>query len=59
MAQPRGRPRSDNPKSERFFICVTPQEKAEIYAFAKSAGYSLLELLKKGIDAVKAESQQK
>lgn len=59
MAQPRGRPRSDNPKSERFFICVTPQEKEEIFAFARSAGYSLLDLLKKGIDAVKAESGKK
>lgn len=59
MAPPRGRPHSDNPKSERFFICVTPQEKAEIYAFAKREGYSLLELLKKGIEAVKAESDKK
>jgi hypothetical protein len=55
----RGRPPSDNPKNARFFICVTPQEKAEIYAFARSSGYSLLDLIKKGIEAVKAESEQK
>ena len=59
MAKIRGRPPSDNPKNARFFICVTPQEKAEIYAFARSSGYSLLDLIKKGIEAVKAESEQK
>ena len=59
MASSRGRPPTDNPKSERFFIRVTPQEKEEIYDFARSSGYSLLELLKKGIEAVKAESSEK
>ena len=59
MAQPRGRPRVDDPKSERFFIRVTPQEKKEIYDFAKSSGYSLLELIKKGIEAAKAECDMK
>ena len=59
MTHPRGRPPLDNPMSERFYIRVTPQEKAEIFAFSKSAGYSLLDLLRKGVEAVKAESQQK
>lgn len=59
MEKIRGRPPSDNPKNARFFICVTPQEKAEIYAFARSTGYSLLELIKKGIEAVQEESNQK
>lgn len=48
-----GRPKSDNPKSQRLFIRVTPEEKAEIYEFARSSGYTLLELLKKGIESVK------
>ncbi|MEY8386015.1 hypothetical protein AALC17_01825 [Oscillospiraceae bacterium 38-13] len=59
MGKIRGRPPSDNPKNNRFFICVTAQEKAEIYAFARSSGYSLLELLRKGIEAVKVESEKK
>ncbi len=59
MAQARGRPPIENPKSDRFFIRVTPQEKAEIYAVARSTGYSLLELIKKGIEAVQEESNQK
>ena len=59
MAKIRGRPPSDNRKNARFFICVTPQEKAEIYAFARSTGYSLLDLIKKGIEAVQEESDKK
>ncbi len=53
MSPKTGRPKSDNPKSQRLFIRVTPEEKAEIYNFAKKSGYTLLELLKKGIESVK------
>ena len=59
MAPTRGRPPVENPKTERFFIRVTPQEKAEIFAFAKRSGYSLLGLIRKGIEAVEAESAEK
>ena len=55
MEKIRGRPPSDNPKSDRLFIRVTPQEKEEIYDFARSSGYSLLDLIKRGIEAVKTE----
>ena len=47
-----GRPPSDNPKTERLFIRVTPAEKTEIQAAAKEYGFTLLELLKKGIQSV-------
>ncbi len=53
MSPVTGRPKSENPKSQRLFIRVTPQEKEEIYSFARASGYSLLELLKKGIESVK------
>lgn len=53
MAPSQGRPRIENPKTERLFIRVTPEEKAEIQQFTKNTGYSLLELLKWGIEAVK------
>lgn len=53
MAPTQGRPPSDNPKTERLFIRVTPQEKAEIQSFTKQSGFSLLELIRKGIEAVK------
>lgn len=53
MSPKAGRPPIDNPKSERLFIRVTPDEKKEIQDFSKKTGYGLLELLKKGIEAVK------
>lgn len=48
-----GRPKIDNPKTERLFIRVTPQEKEEIQTFTKRTGYSLLALIKMGINSVK------
>lgn len=53
MSPSQGRPRSENPKNERLYIRVTPKEKAEIQAAAKETGLSLLDLIKKGIQAVK------
>ena len=53
MSPSRGRPKLETTKSERLFIRVTPQEKAEIQAFSKQSGYSLLALIQKGIEAVK------
>lgn len=53
MSPSQGRPRIDNPKTERLFIRVTPQEKEDIQRFTKETGYSLLSLIKKGIEAVK------
>jgi hypothetical protein len=48
-----GRPKSDNPKTDRIFIRVTPEDKKEIQKFSNQSGYGLLELLKLGIEAVK------
>ncbi len=53
MASAKGRPPIENPKSERLFIRVTPEEKREIHQFSKESGYSLLELLRKGMDVAK------
>lgn len=53
MKKRTGRPPTENPKSERLFIRVTPEEKKEIHEYSKSSGLSLLELLKKGIEATK------
>lgn len=55
MSPTQGRPRIDNPKTERLFIRVTPEEKEKIQTFAKEHGCSLLELIKRGIDALKNE----
>lgn len=53
MSPRTGRPKSDNPKTERLFIRVTPDEKKEIQDFSAKSGYGLLELLKMGIEALK------
>lgn len=53
MSPKTGRPKADNPKSERLFIRVTPAEKQEIQEFQKKTGYGLLDLLKMGIESVK------
>lgn len=53
MAPSQGRPKSENPKTERLFIRVTPKEKAEIQDFTRKSGLSLLELIRKGMKAVK------
>ncbi len=51
MSPRTGRPVSDNPKSTRIEIRVTPEEKKEIMDYAKSHNISLLNLLKLGIEA--------
>lgn len=53
MSPQMGRPKSENPKSERLFIRVTPEDKKEIQDFSKESGYGLLELLKLGIETLK------
>ena len=55
MTPSQGRPRIENPKTERLFIRVTPQEKEEIYSFTKETGNTLLGLIYKGIESVKKE----
>lgn len=53
MSPRMGRPLSENPKTERLFIRVTPEEKKEIQEFSKKTGYGLLELIKLGMKSVK------
>lgn len=53
MSPRNGRPPLDNPKSERLFIRVTPDEKKEIQEFVKNSEYGLLDLIKIGIETVK------
>lgn len=48
---PRGRKPAENPKTERLRIRITPEEKEEIYAFARARNMSLLDLIRRGIQA--------
>lgn len=53
MSPSQGRPHVENPKSDRLFIRVTPTEKASIQQFVRDSGYSLLELIRMGIQSAK------
>ena len=53
MSPTQGRPKIENPKTERLYIRITPEEKAEIQQFCQATGYSLLELIRLGIESVK------
>ena len=57
MSPSQGRPPIENPKDQRLYIRITSDEKAEIQAFMKEYGYSLLELIRLGIQAAKKEKQ--
>ncbi len=48
-----GRPRAENPKSERLHIRVAPDEKARIQDFCKKNNVTMLELIRKGMEAEK------
>lgn len=52
-----GRPKSDNPMNERIYIRVTKKEKEEIMSFSSSNGYTILELIRIGIEKVKGQKK--
>ncbi|NWO21381.1 hypothetical protein HW273_05660 [Oribacterium sp. oral taxon 102] len=53
MSPRTGRPKSDNPKTERLYIRISPDEKKEIQDFTSKSGHSLLDLIRIGISALK------
>lgn len=55
MAPIMGRPKSENPKSERLQLRVTQQEKKEIQDFMKNHKISLLGLIQEGMKSIKKE----
>jgi hypothetical protein len=55
MSPKPGRPFSENPKSERLYIRVTETEKSEIMSFCKEHETTCLQLIHKGMDALKAK----
>lgn len=51
------RPKSDNPMGERLYIRVSKTEKEEIMSFSKESGYSLLDLIRIGIEKIKVNKK--
>lgn len=52
-----GRPKSDNPMNDRLYVRVTKEEKIEIMKFSSDNGYSLLDLIRIGIEKVKSQKK--
>lgn len=53
MSPKAGRPFSENPKAERLYIRVTAEEKKRIMVFCDEHKVSALDLIRKGMDAIK------
>ena len=53
-----GRPRIENPMSERLYIRCNKEEKDYIMDFSKKSGYSLLELIKIGIEKIESVNKK-
>lgn len=52
MSPRTGRPKTDNPMEERLHIRVTKEEKERIMKFSSESGYTLLKLIRIGIEKV-------
>lgn len=59
MSPRTGRPKVDNPMNERLYVRVSKQEKDEIMKFSSESGYSILELIRAGIEKLKGQKNKK
>ena len=57
MSPTKGRPKLDNPKNDRIYIRVTKDEKKEIMDFSDKSGYTILDLIKVGIEKVRGQKK--
>lgn len=57
MSPRTGRPKVDNPMNERLYVRVSKQEKDEIMKFLSESGYSILELIRAGIEKLKGQKK--
>jgi len=57
MSVRKGRPKADNPMNDRLYVRVTKSEKEEIMKFSSEHGYSILELIRIGIEKVKGHNK--
>ena len=57
MSPRTGRPKVDNTMNERLYVRVSKQEKDEIMKFSSESGYSILELIRAGIEKLKGQKK--
>lgn len=57
MSPRTGRPKVENPMSDRLYVRVTKEEKKEIMDFSASSGYSILEIIREGMKLIKGQKK--
>lgn len=55
MSPRTGRPKVENPMNDRIYVRVTREEKEKIMKFSSESGYSILELIRFGIEKLKGQ----
>lgn len=57
MSPRTGRPKTENPKNERLHVRVTKEEKEKIMEFSSESGFSILEMIRAGIEKLKGQKK--
>jgi hypothetical protein len=57
MSPRTGRPKTENPKNERLHVRVTKEEKEKIMKFSSESGFSILEMIRAGIEKLKGQKK--
>ena len=57
MSPRTGRPKSENPMNDRIYVRVKKKKKKEIMDFSSESGYSILELIRIGIEKIRSQKK--
>lgn len=57
MSPRTGRPKVENPMNDRLYVRVPREEKEKIMKFSSESGYSILELIRFGIEKLKGQKK--
>lgn len=57
MSPRTGRPKTENPKNERLHVRVRKEEKEKIMKFSSESGFSILEMIRAGIEKLKGQKK--
>lgn len=57
MSPRTGRPKVENPMNDRIYVRVSREEKEKIMKFSSESGYSILELIRFGIEKLKGQKK--
>ena len=57
MSPRTGRPKTENPMNDRLYVRVTKEEKEKIMDFSSKNGYTLLQIIRAGIEKLKGQKK--